>query len=86
MKPKTGWIIASLLTVSGISGAEDLRHGQPLQPQRDAALYVPDLAALAKPSSSELRELVERFKADKDALLQFYSVPGSTLQLRRLKE
>ena len=86
MKPTTGWIIAALLTVSGLSGADDLRHGQPRQPQRDATLYVPDLAALAKPASSELRELVERFKADKDALLQFYSVPGSALQLRRLKE
>ena len=86
MKPTTGWIIASLLTASGMSGAEDLRHGQPLQPQRDAALYVPDLTALAKPSSSELRELVERFKADKDALLQFYSVTGSARQQQRLKE
>ena len=86
MKPTTGWIIASLLTVSGMSGADDIRHGQPPQPQRDAALYVPDLAALAKPSSSELRELVERFKSDKATLLTFYSVPGSALQLRRLQE
>jgi hypothetical protein len=86
MKPTTGWIIASLLTLGGMSGADDIRHGQPPQPQRDAALYVPDLAALAKPSSSELRELVERFKSDKATLLTFYSVPGSALQLRRLQE
>ena len=66
--------------------ADDLRHGQPPQPRRDAAHYVPDLAGLATPASSELRELVERFKSDKADLLQFYSVPGSALQLRRLKE
>jgi Bacterial protein of unknown function (DUF885) len=36
--------------------------------------------------SSELRELVERFRADKTSLLTFYSVPGSALRLRRLRE
>ena len=67
-------------------GADDFRHGQPPQPQRDARLYAPDMAALAKPQSSELRELVERFTADRDTLAKFYSVPGSALQLRRFKE
>jgi len=86
MKILTGRLIVFLFLCNLVSGADDLRHGQPPQPLRDANLYVPDLAALAKPQSSELRELVERFKADKDALLQFYSVPGSALQLRRLKE
>jgi hypothetical protein len=86
MNQHTGRFVLSLVLCSLASAADDLRHGQPPQPQRDAALYVPDLAALAKPSSSELRELVERFKADKAALLTFYSVPGSSLQLRRLRE
>src|SRR5512141_2971031 len=83
---KLPWIALSLLAASALTGAEDFRHGQPAQPQRDAALYVPDLAALAKPASSELRELVERFRADKASLLAFYSVPGSDLQVRRLRE
>ena len=86
MKRQTGKVFLSLILCSLVSGADDLRHGQPPQPQRDATLYVPDLAVLAKPSSSELRELVERFKADKATLLTFYSVPGSALQLRRLRE
>jgi uncharacterized protein (DUF885 family) len=74
-----------LLSLS-LSAAEDLRHGQPPQPQRDAALYVPDLGKLAAPQSSELRELVERYRTDRDDLLKFYSVPGSALRLRRQRE
>ena len=86
MKQPTVKAIVSLFLCGAIWGAEDFRHGQPPQPQRDAAQYVPDLAVLARPASSELRELVERFKTDRADLLIFYSVPGSTLQLRRLKE
>jgi hypothetical protein len=86
MKRPTGKIALFLLLCCAASAADDLRHGQPPQPQRDAALYVPDLTALARPSSSELRELVERFKTDKATLLAFYSVPGSSLQRRRLRE
>ncbi len=86
MKYSTGRVVCFLLLGSAVSGAADLRHGQPTQARRAATLYVPELGPLAKPASSELRELVERFKADKASLLQFYSVPGSTLQLRRLKE
>jgi hypothetical protein len=86
MKHSLGKVVLCFLLGSSISGAADLRHGQPVQAQRDAALYVPDLAALAQPASSELRELVERFKSDRESLLRVYSVPGSALQLRRLKE
>ena len=86
MKYSTGRVVCFLLLGSAVSGAADLRHGQPTQARRAATLYVPELGPLAKPASSELRELVERFKSDKASLLQFYSVPGSTLQLRRLKE
>jgi hypothetical protein len=86
MKLRTAWLMVLILSGIVLAGAEDFRHGQPAQAQRDAALYVPDLATLAKPASSELRELVERFKADKAGLLAFYSVPGSALQLRRLRE
>ncbi len=85
MKLSTGSTVLFLL-LGGAVFAEDFRHGQPAQAQRDAALYVPDLGPLAKPQSSELRELVERFKEDRDGLLQVYSVPASALQLRRLRE
>lgn len=53
---------------------------------RATADYVPDLAALATPSSSELRELVERFVTDRRDLERFYSVPGSALRAKRLRE
>src|ERR1035437_3644716 len=53
---------------------------------RATADYVPDVAALATPSSSELRELVERFVTDRHELERFYSVKGSALQTRRLRE
>jgi len=49
--------------------------------------YVPaELSAMTRPRSSELRELVERFVADRDELLRFYDVGGSALQVRRLRE
>jgi len=48
--------------------------------------YVPDLRALTRPASSELRELVERFVADRADLERFYSVEGSTLRQRRMRE
>ena len=86
MKHHTGPAILSLFLGGLMFGADDFRHGQPSQPQRDASLYAPDLGALARPSSSELRELVERFTTDRDTLEKFYSVPGSALQLRRYKE
>ncbi|MBA4138708.1 MAG: DUF885 domain-containing protein [Opitutus sp.] len=70
-----------------LSAAEvDLRYGQPPQSQRPASDYVPDLTALAQPQSSELRELVERFRADRAGLEVMHPVPGSPLQLRRLAE
>ena len=37
-------------------------------PTRATADYVPDVAALAAPSSSELRELIERFVVDRGEL------------------
>src|ERR1039457_6952158 len=55
-------------------------------PTRATADYVPDVAALAATSSSELRELVERFVTDRKELERFYSVKGSALQTRRLRE
>jgi len=54
---------------------------------RPTADYVPpEIAAMTQPAASELRELVERFVADRDELLRFYNVPNSALQLRRAAE
>ena len=86
MKHQTGKVIVSLFLCSVMAGAEDLRHGQPPQMQRPAENYVPDLTALARPQSSELRELVERFVQDRETLDKFYSVPGSALRLKRFRE
>lgn len=66
-------------------GAQEWRHGQPAQAERPVEAYVPDLAALAAPQSSELRELVERYQNDHAALRRFYTVPNSALQLGRFK-
>jgi len=63
-----------------------LRYGQPVQSERPAADYVPDLSAMSSQASSELRDIVERFVSDRDALLRFYSVHGSKLQFLRLQE
>ena len=38
--------------------------------------YVPDLTKLVA-STSELRDVVQRFSTDRQALLRFYTVPGS---------
>ena len=78
------WLAAA--TLASAATTTDLRFGQPAPAQRDVNLYVPDLTAMARPASSELRELVERFRLDRDGLLAVYTVPNSTLQLRRLKE
>lgn len=86
MNIASGRLIASLSLCSVVLGAEDFRHGQPAQSQRAAADYVPDLNTLAKPQSSELRELVERFMADRKGLEAMHPVSNSSLQLRRLAE
>ena len=54
--------------------------------KRPTTDYVPDVAALATPASSELRELVERFSTDRRELERFYNVPGSAVRLTRLRE
>lgn len=65
--------------------AQAWRHGEPAQAARPAEAYVPDLAALAAPQSSELRELVDRYRTDLAALERFYNVPASALRLQRFK-
>jgi uncharacterized protein (DUF885 family) len=54
---------------------------------RATAEYVPaDVALLAHSQASELRELVERFVADRDELQRFYDVRNSERQLKRMRE
>jgi uncharacterized protein (DUF885 family) len=48
------------------------------------AAYVPDLAALVA-ATSELRDVVQRFSTDRQALLRFYTVPGSVERRTRLR-
>ena len=55
-------------------------------PTRATADYVPDVATLVTPSSSELRELVERFVTDRREIERFYDVKSSALHARRLHE
>jgi uncharacterized protein (DUF885 family) len=50
----------------------------------DAAAYVPDMTRLAG-STSELRDLVDRFALDRQALQRFYTVPGSNERRARLR-
>jgi Bacterial protein of unknown function (DUF885) len=76
----------ALCLATAAFAAEDFRYGQPPQSKRNAADYVPDLATLAQPRSSELREMVERFSQDKAGIEIMHPVPNSALQLRRLRE
>ena len=75
-------IAAFLVSGQGFSG-------MPPSPaaERPTAAYVPpELSLMTRPQASELRELVDRFVADRDELLRFYSVDGSELQTRRMRE
>jgi hypothetical protein len=46
----------------------------------------PEISEMTHASSSELRELVDRFVTDRDEVLRFYDVSGSELQVRRMRE
>jgi len=50
----------------------------------DPSAYVPDMKNLAA-ATSELRDVVERFAADGQAIQRFYSVPGSTERRAKLR-
>jgi hypothetical protein len=79
--------ISPWLAAVNLAVAEDaFRHGQPVPDERAAAAYVPDLAGPARRDTGGLREVVERYREDRQALLRFHSVSGSDLQLRRLLE
>ena len=50
----------------------------------EPAAYVPDLTTLVA-ATSELRDIVQRFSTDRQALLRFYTVPGSVERRARLR-
>jgi hypothetical protein len=50
----------------------------------EPAAYVPDLTKLVA-ATSELRDMVQRFSTDRQALLRFYTVPGSLERRARLR-
>lgn len=81
MKCAVSRLVLFCLT-AGLAAATELNPA----PTRATADYVPDVAALATPHSSELRELVERFVADLADLDRFYDVPGSPTRLKRRRE
>ena len=73
---------AFLASVQGFGGAPPS-----IAAERPTGAYVPpEISIMTRPQASELRELVERFVADRDELLRFYSVDGSELQIRRMRE
>jgi Bacterial protein of unknown function (DUF885) len=84
MRPLRGPAPALLsLVLAASCGAQ---QGPSPAATRDTGDYVPaELSEMTRPKSSELRELVERFVADRDELLRFYDVNGSALQVRRLR-
>jgi uncharacterized protein (DUF885 family) len=51
----------------------------------EPSAYVPDLARLTA-AASELRDIVQRFSTDRQALLRFYTVPGSSERRSRLRQ
>jgi len=78
--------MAFLLVCLLVAGLPAQQAG-PLPPQakrtfNDPATYVPDVTE--KPTSSELRDLVVRYVADKELLNRFYSVQGSNLRREKL--
>ena len=77
--------------LAGISTPAQQKPAQPLQhpPSVErifapAEAYVPDLTELSA-ATSELRDTVERFAADRQAIQRFYSIPGSDERRARLR-
>jgi hypothetical protein len=75
-------IAAFLASVRGFGGPPP----SPAADRLTEAYVPPELSLMTRPQASELRELVDRFVADRDELLRFYSVDGSALQTRRMRE
>jgi uncharacterized protein (DUF885 family) len=82
---------ATLCLLLGLSTTAQEKPEKPLQHPASAdrtfsppEAYVPDLTELAA-ATSELRDIVERFAADRQAIQRFYNIPGSEDRRARLR-
>jgi hypothetical protein len=75
-------IAVFLVSVQGFGGVPP----SPAAERPTGAYVPPELSLMTRPQASGLRELVDRFVTDRDELLRFYSVDGSELQTRRMRE
>ena len=76
-----------LITLAPMSGQQPAGIQLPPDARRtfaEPAAYVPDLTKLVA-ATSELRDIVQRFSTDRQALLRFYTVPGSLDRRARLR-
>jgi uncharacterized protein (DUF885 family) len=89
MNRLTVYTIATCLLAGQVgSGAQQTTNLQ-LPPNVERTLsspeaYVPDLAGLIS-STSELRDTVDRFATDRQAILRFFTIPGSEERRGRLQ-
>ncbi|HSC26989.1 MAG TPA: DUF885 family protein [Vicinamibacterales bacterium] len=66
-------------------GAQQLQRPPDVQRTfSEPAAYIPDMRELVT-ATSELRDLVDRFGADRQAILRFYTIPGSKERRARLR-
>jgi uncharacterized protein (DUF885 family) len=80
-------LAAWLLAAGAALPAQQPALQEPSRAERvfaDPAAYVPDMTRLAG-TTSELRDLVDRFALDRQALLRFHSVTGSNERRARLR-
>jgi hypothetical protein len=76
-------IATLVMAATVVLGAQDPPHAtRTFSPPAD---YVTDPKTVAA-STSELRDLVERFTDDRAAILRFYTIPGSATRRARLEE
>jgi len=83
----TGTIAACVLAGGAALSSQQAALQEPPATERtfaDPAAYVPDMTRPAA-SASELRDLVDRFALDRQALQRFYTVPGSNERRARLR-
>jgi uncharacterized protein (DUF885 family) len=83
MKPRVGISLAALVIASSVVlGAQGPPHAR--RTLSSPADYAPDPGKLAA-STSELRDLVQRFGDDRAAILRFFTIPGSATRRERLR-
>jgi uncharacterized protein (DUF885 family) len=87
-------IVVSASVLSLLAGVSTLAQEKPAKPLQHppsversfspSDAYVPDLTELAA-ATSELRDTVERFAADRQAIQRFHNIPGSDERRARLR-